>query len=122
MLKTNVQSYLNNQMRLQQVKAENDILLQRTNQLEMKINRLTQQGITPNQKDVNVLNSMVSKSLYLLAEVHTLQIVGSKLISQHALNTMINNRYWVLLDRFKQRLQYKRQQRMRRLHHFNCNI
>ena len=107
------------QMRIQQLEAENKILLQRTEQLETKINRLKQQGITQNQKDERVVNSMVSKSLYLLAEVQTLKVVGDTTISNHTFSSMINKRYQLLLDRFKQRLQYKRQQRMKRLQHFN---
>ena len=108
-----------NQMRIQQLEAENKILLQRTEQLETKINRMKQQGITQNQKDERVLNSMVSKSLYLLAEIQTLKVVGHTTISNHTFSSMINKRYQLLLDRFKQRLQYKRQQRMKRLQHFN---
>ena len=107
-----------NQMRIQQLEGENEILLQRTKQLETKINRLKQQGITQNQKDEQVLNLMVSKSLYLLAEVQTLKLVGDTRISNHTYSSMINKRYWLLLDRFKQRLQYKRQQKMKRLQHF----
>ena len=110
-----------NQMRIQQLEAENKILLQRTEQLETKINRLKQQGITQNKKDERVLNSMVSKSLYLLAEIQTLKVVvvGDTTISNHTFSSMVNKRYEVLLNRFKQRLQYKRQQRMKRLQHFN---
>ena len=40
-----------NDMRIQQLESENEILLQRTEQLERKINRLKQQGIKQNQKD-----------------------------------------------------------------------
>ena len=110
-----------NQMRIQQLEAENKILLQRTEQLETKINRLKQQGITQNQnqKDERVLNSMVSKSLYLLAEIQTLKVVGDTTISNHTFSGMINKRYQLLLERFKQRLQHKRQQRIKRLQHFN---
>ena len=107
-----------NQMRIQQLEGENKILLQRTEQLETKINRLKQQGVT-HKKDERVLNSMVSKSLYLLAEIQTLKVVGDTTISNHTFSSMINKRYQLLLDRFKQRLQYKRQQRIKRLQHFN---
>ena len=108
-----------NEMRIQQLESENEILLQRTEQLERKINRLKQQGIKQNQKDERVLNSMVSKSLYLLAEIQTLKVVGNTTFSNHTFSSMINKRYQLLLDRFKQRLQYKRQQRIKRLQHFN---
>ena len=106
-----------NQMRIQQLEAENEILLQRTQKLETKINRLKQQGQTQNRKDEMVLNSMVSKSLYLLAEVQTLKVVGDAIISHHAFSSMINKRFELLLNRFKKRLQYKREQRRKRLHH-----
>ena len=108
-----------NQMRIRQLEGENKILLQRTEQLETKINRLKQQGVTQNQKDERVLNSMVSKSLYLLAEIQTLKVVGETTISNHTFSSMINKRYELLLGKFKQRLQYKRQQRIKRLQHFN---
>ena len=107
-----------NQMRIQQLEGENKILLQRTEQLETKINRLKQQGVT-HKKDERVLNSMVSKLLYLLAEIQTLKVVGETTISNHTFSSMINKQYQLLLDKFKQRLQYKRQQRIKRLQHFN---
>ena len=106
-----------NQMRIQQLEAENEILLQRTEQLETKINRLKQQGITQNQKDERVLNSMVSKSLYLLAEIQTLKVKGHMTILNHTFNSIVNRRFEVLLNQFKRRLQYKRQQRLKRLQH-----
>ena len=105
-----------NQMRIQQLEAENEILLQRTEQLETKINRLKQQGQTQNQKDERVLNSMVLKSLYLLAQIQTLKVVGNAIMSQHTFVSIVNKRFELLLDRFKKRLQYKRKQRMKRLH------
>ena len=105
-----------NQMQIRQLEAENEILLQRTEQLETKLNRLKQQGIKQNQKDERVLNSMVSKSLYLLAQIQTLKVVGEAIMSQHTFVSIVNKRFELLLDRFKQRLQYKRQQRMKRLH------
>ena len=105
-----------NQMQIRQLEAENEILLQRTEQLETKLNRLKQQGIKQNQKDERVLNSMVSKSLYLLAQIQTLKVVGEAIMSQHTFGSIVNKRFELLLDRFKQRLQYKRQQRMKHLH------
>ena len=116
---------VNNENRLLQIKAENNILLQQTKQLETKINRLKQRGETPFKKDESVLNAMVSKSLYLLAEVHTLQTVGTLLVPQRSLQTMTRNRYNQLMDRFRQRLYYKRLQRtknVKRLHHLDFKI
>ena len=124
-LTSDVNLYLNNEMRLQQIKAENNILLQRTKHLEIKINRCKQFGETPCKKDESVLNAMVLKSLYLLAETHTLQIVGTKSVPQRSLHTMIQNRYKQLMDRFRQKLYYKRLQRtknVKRLHHLDFKI
>ena len=104
-------------MRILELTAENEILLQRIQQLETKINRSKQQGITQNVKDERILNSMVSKSLYLLAEVQTLKVVSDATIPQRAFSNVVNNRFDLLLDRFKQRLSTKRQQRMKHLHH-----
>ena len=124
-LTSDVNVYLSNEIRLQQVKEENDILLQRTKHLETKINRCKQLGQTPCKKDESVLNAMVCKSLYLLAETHTLQIVGSMSVPQRSLHTMIQNRYKQLMDRFRQKLYYKRLQRtknVKRLHHLDFKI
>lgn len=105
-------------MRILQLTAENEILLQRIQQLETKINRSKQQGIAQNRTDERILNSMVSKSLYLLAEIQSTKIVNNQTISPHAFSLMVNKRYHLLLDRFKRRLEYKRQQKMKRLQHF----
>ena len=103
------------QMRIKQLEGENEILLQRVKQLETKINRLKQHGIKQNQKDERILNSMVLKSLYLLAEIQTLKVVGEATLSNHAFSSMINKRHQLLLDQFKRRLEYKRQQKIKRL-------
>ena len=112
-------------MRLLEIKAENNILLQQIKQLETKINRLKQRGETPCKKDESVLNAMVSKSLYLLAEKDTLKIVGTNPIGQRVLHRMIQNRYQYLMDRFRRKLYYKRLERsknIKRLHHVDFNI
>ena len=124
-LTRDVRLYINNEMRLLEIKAENNILLQRTKQLETKINRLKQRGETPCKKDESVLNAMVSKSLYLLAEKDTLKIVGTNPIGQRVLHRMIQNRYQYLMDRFRRKLYYKRLERsknIKRLHHVDFNI
>ena len=124
-LTSDVNVYLSNEIRLQQVKEENDILLQRTKHLETKINRCKQLGETPCKKDESVLNAMVCKSLYLLAERDTLITVGTSLISQRVLQKMIQNRYQYLLHRFRLKLYYKRLERskhIKRLHHVNFDI
>ena len=124
-LTMDVNRFLSNEMRMQQIKAENNILMQRIHQLETKLNRLKQMGQSACKKDESVLNAMVSKSLYLLAEIHTLETVGTMLVPQHSLQTMIRNRHNQLMDRFTQRLFYKRQQRtknLKRLHHLDFKI
>ena len=123
-LARDVSMYINNEMRLLEIKAENDVLLQRIKQLETKINRLKKSGETPYKKE-SVLNAMVSKSLYLLAEKDTLQVIGTSLISQQVLQRMITTRFQYLMDRFKRKLFHKRLQRakfVRHLHHLDYEI
>ena len=124
-LTRDVSIYINNEMRLLEIKAENNILLQRVKQLETRINRAKQRYETPCQRDISVLNAMVSKSLYLLAERDTLAIVGNSLITRHVLHRMIDNRCQYLTDKFKRRLFNKRFERLHnveRLHHIDFNI
>ena len=124
-LARDVSMYINNEMRLLEIKAENDVLLQRIKQLETKINHLKKSGETPYKKDKSVLNAMVSKSLYLLAEKDTLQVIGTSLISQQVLQRMITTRFQYLMDRFKRKLFHKRLQRakfVRHLHHLDYEI
>ena len=124
-LTRDVSIYINNEMRLIEIKAENDILLQRVKQLETRINRAKQRYESPCLRDMTVLNAMVSKSLYLLAERDTLQIVGNSLINRHILHGMIDNRCQCLIDKFKRRLFNKRFERLHkveRLHHIDFNI
>ena len=117
-LTRDVAKYINNEMRLLEIKAENDVLLQRVKQLETRINLAKQQYQQPCLKDITILNAMVSKSLYLLAEKDTLTIVRNSLITQRVLHGMIQNRCQYLTDKFKRRLFSKR----KRLHHINFNI
>ena len=124
-LTRDVAKYINNEMRLLEIKAENDVLLQRVKQLETRINLAKQQYQQPCLKDITVLNAMVSKSLYLLAEKDTLTIVGNSLITQRVFHRMIENRCQYLTDKFKRRLFNKRFERLHkveRLHHINFNI
>ena len=124
-LARDVSLYINTEMRLLEIEAENDVLLQRIKQLETKINDVKRRYQTPCQKDKAVLNAMVCKSLYLLAERDTLKVVGNSLISRRILIRMIQNREQYLTDCFKRRLYYKRFQRQRhieRLHHIDFNI
>ena len=124
-LTRDVSIYINNEMRLIEIKAENDILLQRVKQLETRINRAKQRYENPCLRDMTVLNAMVSKSLYLLAERDTLQIVGNSLINRHILHGMIDNRCQYLIDKFKRRQFNKRFERLHkveRLHHIDFNI
>ena len=113
-LTRDVAKYINNEMRLLEIEAENNVLLQRVNQLETRINKAKQQYQQPCLKDITMFNAMVSKSLYLLAEKDTLTVVGNSLITQHVLHRMIQNRLQYLTDKFQRRLFNKRFQR---LHH-----
>lgn len=124
-LTRDVSMYINNEMRLLEIRAENNILLERIHHLETKINRAKQRNETPCQRDIAVMNSMVLKSLYYLAERDTISIVGNSLISRRILHRMIDNRCQYLTDKFKRRLfnkRFERLQRVERLHHIDFNI
>ena len=124
-LSMDVQRYLNNEMQMQQIKAENNILLQRVKQLETKINKVKQQKGTPCKRDEQSLNAMVAKSLHFLAKIHTFEVVGNRLIPQHLFNTMVHNRYNQLMDRFLKKLYYRRLQSKRNvqtLYHLDFKI
>ena len=124
-LTRDVAKYINNEMRLLEIQAENNVLLQRIKHLETRINRAKQLLEHPCLKDITVLNALVSKSLYLLAERDTLTIVGNSLITVRVLHHMIENRCQYLTDKFKRRLFSKRFERLHkveRLHHIDFNI
>ena len=124
-LTRDVSIYINNEMRLLEIQAKNNILLQRIQHLETKINQAKQRYEVPCQRDIAVLNAMVSKSLYYLAERDTISIVGNSLISLRVLHHMIDNRCQYLTDKFKRRLfnkRFERLQRVERLHHIDFNI
>ena len=103
-LTRNVAKYINNEMRLLEIQAENNVLLQRMNEVETRINHAKQRYEQPCLRDIIALNAMASKSLYLLAEKDTLTIVGTSLITQRVLHGMIQNRHQYLTDKFKRRL------------------
>ena len=115
-LTRDVAKYINNEMRLLEIQAENNVLLQRINEVETRINRAKQRYEQPCLRDIIALNAMVSKSLYLLAEKDTLVIVGTTQITQRVLHKMIQNRNQYLTDKFKKRL-FNNQ--FNKLHHFN---
>ena len=123
-----VRRYIDNEMRLLEIKAENDVLLQRINRLETKINRAKQLLQQPNLQHVKTLNTMVTKSLHLLAEKDTISIVGNSLITERVLHQMIETRMRYSKHKFQSRLFYKQMQRhqqrrqQQRLRHFNVNI
>ena len=79
-LTKDVAIYINNEMRLLNIKAENNVLLRQINGLETKINRAKKRGQRPNMVDINALNRKVYKSLYLLAERDTLMVIGNQLV------------------------------------------
>ena len=121
-LTRDVAMYIKNEMRLLEIEAENNVLLQRINELETRINLAKQRFEQPCLKDITVLNATVTKSLHLLAERDTITIVGNSLITQRVLHRMIENRHQYLTDKFKRRLFNKRFERCKRLHHINFNF
>ena len=124
-LTKNVNRWLSTESQIQQLKAENNILLQRVKQLETKINQVKQQNKTPCKTDEKTLNAMVAKSLKMLARLQTLEAIGTYRIKQRILDRMVEKRYIDLMERFVKRLYYKRQQRLlssQRLFHLDFRI
>ena len=106
-LTRNVRKYIDNEMRLLEIEAENNVLLHRIKRLETKINRAKQYYQQPCITNITMLNALVSKSLHLLAEKDTLIIVGNSPVTQRVLHGLIRNRHQYLTDKFKTRLYYK---------------
>ena len=124
-LTKDVAIYINNEMRLLDIKAENNVLMQRINRCETKINRAKKRGQRPNIEDINALNKMVYKSLYLLAERDTLTIIGNSLVKPSVLQRQIEQRHKYLDDKFRRELynrQYIRLCKAQRLHHVDFKI
>ena len=124
-LTKDVAIYINNEMRLVDIEAENNVLLHRINRLETKINRAKKRGQRPNLRNINALNSLVYKSLYLLAERDTLTVIGNALVKESILHQQIENRRKYLDDKFRRELynrQYIRLCKAPRLHHVDFNI
>ena len=124
-LTMDVAIYINNEMRLLDIKAENNVLMQRINRCETKINRAKKRGQRPNIEHINALNKMVYKSLYMLAERDTLTIIGNALVKQSVLQRQIEARHKYLDDKFKRELynrQYIRLCKTPRLHHIDFKI
>ena len=124
-LTKDVAIYINNEMRLLDIEAENNVLLRQINRLETKINRAKKRGQRPNLADVNALNRRVYKSLYLLAERDTLTVIGNQLVKESILHSQIERRRQYLHDKFRREL-YARQNlricKAPRLHHIDFNI
>ena len=124
-LARHVDWWLSKESQIQQIKAENNILLQRVKQLETKMNRLKQQKETPCKKDEQTLNTMVAKSLKMLARIHTLEATNLYRLNERTLNRMVEKRYNDLMERFVKKLYYKRQQHLlssQRLFHLDFKI
>ena len=124
-LTKDVAIYINNEMRLVDIEAENNVLLHRINRLETKINRAKKRGQRPNLRNINALNSLVYKSLYLLAERDTLTVIVNALVKESILHQQIENRRKYLDDKFRRELynrQYIRLCKAPRLHHVDFNI
>ena len=124
-LTKDVNCWLSTESQIQQLKAENNILLQRVKQLETKINQVKQQNETPCKTDEKTLNAMVAKSLKMLARLQTLEAIGTYRIKQRILDRMVEKRYNDLMERFVKRLYYKRQQRLlssQRLFHLDFRM
>ena len=53
-LTKDVAIFINNEMRLLDIRAENNVLMHRIKRLETKINRAKKRGQRPNLEDINV--------------------------------------------------------------------
>ena len=124
-LTKDVAIYINNEIRLLDIRAENDVLMRQIERLETKINRAKKRGQRLYMEDINALNKKVFKSLYLLAERDTLMVIGNNLIKESVLHRQIEHRRKYLDDKFRKELyhrQYIRWCKTRRLHHIDFNI
>ena len=124
-LTKDVAIYINNEIRLLDIRAENDVLMRQIERLETKINRAKKRGQRLYMEDINALNKKVFKSLYLLAERDTLTVIGNALIKECVLHRQIELRRKYLDDKFRKELynrQYIRWCKTRRLHHIDFNI
>ena len=124
-LTKDVAIFINNEMRLLDIRAENNVLMHRIKRLETKINIAKKRGQRPNLEDINASNKMVFKSLYLLAERDTLLVIGNKLMKESVLHRQIEHRRKYLDDKFRKELyhrQYIRLCKAPRLHHIDFNI
>ena len=124
-LTKDVAKYINNEMRLLDIRAENDVLLRQIERLETKINKAKKRGQRQNVQHIRDLNKKVFKSLYLLAERDTLMVIGNKLIKECILHRQIEIRRRYLDDKFRKELynrQYMRICKAPRLHHIDFNI
>ena len=121
-LTRDVAIYINNEMRLLDIRAENDVLMRQIKRLETKINRAKKRGRRPNLQDVNALNKNVFKSLYLLAERDTLTVIGNSLIKESVLHRQIEVRQRYLNDKFRRELYNIHLCKAPRLHHIDFNI
>ena len=124
-LTKDVAIYINNEIRLLDIRAENDVLMRQIERLETKINRAKKRGQRPYMEDINALNKKVFKSLYLLAERDTLTVIGNALIKECVLHRQIELQRKYLDDKFRKELynrQYIRWCKTRRLHHIDFNI
>ena len=121
----NMDVWFDRKSKINELKAQNNVLLQRVQQLETKINRSRQKNIAVSKTDEKKLNAMVAKSLTFLAKVQTLEVIGEFHVKQHQLDRMMQQRYGYLMEKFTNKLYYKRQQRLlakQRLFHLDFRI
>ena len=121
----NMDVWFDRKSKINELKAQNNVLLQRVQQLETKINRSKQKNIAVSKTDEKKLNAMVAKSLTFLAKVQTLEVIGEFHVKQHQLDRMMQQRYGYLMEKFTNKLYYKRQQRLlakQRLFHLDFRI
>ena len=107
------------QQRIQFLRANGDVLLQRIKMFETNMNRRKQQNQQPLVQNLNSLNAMVKKLLQMLAEIYTCQYFQLTYERfDYAYFTRICSSYFEnLLHEFIVKLRMKRIHRLQNLQH-----
>lgn len=103
------------QKRIEFLRLDGDLLLQRIKILEVEMNKRKQQNLQPTRQNVNLLNTMVKDLLQMLAEIKTcqyFQLVNQPFTYYHYFTKMCNSYFNDLLQQFTTKLHLKRMERL----------
>ena len=111
------------QQRIQSLRLNGDILLQRIKMLEINMNQRKHQNLQPNPQHINSLNVMVKKLLQMLGEINTcqyFQLTNEPFnIVDFYFKQMCNRYYEDLIRQFIAKLRIRRIQRLQQLQRLN---